>query len=218
MDGNGRWASNRGLPKIAGHREGANSLREVIKYCRRSGIQAVTVYAFSTENWKRPRAEVEALMALVGKYLNEELASLIENNICVHFIGRIGELPDVVRKAVAEARDKTSGCSAMLFNIALNYGSRSEIVDAVNDILKSGRSKVDEEVFGGYLYTRGEPDPDLLIRTSGESRVSNFLLWQISYAELYFTETLWPDFRAEDLKQALDEYGRRKRSFGGFRR
>jgi undecaprenyl diphosphate synthase len=218
MDGNGRWAAKRGLPKLAGHREGIESLRDTIKYCREIGVPILTVYAFSTENWNRPRLEVDTLMGFVDKHLNLELDTFINGGIRVNFIGRLDKLPPSVIKTITNAMDKTSGCSDMILNVALNYGSRSEIVDAVNSLIKEGRGSVDEAAFGDYLYTKGISDPDLLIRTSGERRISNFLLWQISYAELYFTDTLWPDFRRDGLKKAIEEYKKRDRCFGGARR
>lgn len=215
MDGNGRWAAKKGLPKIEGHRRGIDSLREAVTFCREIGIPVLTVYAFSSENWKRPKREVETLMGFVGKYLDIELANFKKNEIRLNFIGRLNELPATVEKRVRDAMEETKGFSKLVFNVALNYGSRSEIVDAVNKILSLDRKKVDEDTFGNFLYTGGQPDPDLLIRTSGEMRISNFLLWQASYAEFYFTNTLWPDFRRKSLEKAIEEYQKRERRYGG---
>ena len=215
MDGNGRWAKMRGLPKIIGHREGIESLRDIVKYCRETGIAILTVYAFSTENWSRPKKEVGTLMGFVKKYLDIELANFKKNEIRLNFIGRLDELPSSVEREIKMAMDQTKKYSKMIFNVALNYGSRSEIVDAVNKILAEGRKHVTEDNFGQFLYTKGLPDPDLLVRTSGEMRISNFLLWQLSYAEFYFTEKLWPDFRRRDLEDAIEVYQGRDRRFGG---
>lgn len=214
MDGNGRWAKERRLPKMAGHREGIESLREIVRCCHDKGISVLTVYAFSTENWKRPKLEVDTLMGFVKKYLDLELKNFKEKEIRLNFIGRLDKLPASVRKELDAAMEETKGFSRLIFNVALNYGSRSEIIDAVNDILKQGRKDINEDTFGEFLYTKGLPDPDLLIRTSGEMRVSNFLLWQLSYAEFYFTKTLWPDFRESELEKAIGAFQNRDRRFG----
>lgn len=214
MDGNGRWAKERRLPKMAGHREGIESLKEIVRCCHDRGISVLTVYAFSTENWKRPKLEVDTLMGFVKKYLDLELKNFKEKEIRLNFIGRLDKLPVSVQKEINAAMEETKGFSRLIFNVALNYGSRSEIIDAVNDILRQGRKDINEDTFGEFLYTKGLPDPDLLIRTSGEMRVSNFLLWQLSYAEFYFTKTLWPDFRESELEKAIGAFQNRDRRFG----
>ena len=220
MDGNGRWAKKRGLPRVMGHRAGMKSVREVIKSCRELGIKYLTLYAFSSENWKRPKEEVETLMRFLNEYIDKELPSFIKNGIKLNFIGRMDGLPDFVRPNVEKGMEETKDCGGMTLNVALNYSGRGEIVDAAKKFasqVKAGRrgaDELDEESFGGLLYTAGQPDPDLLIRTSGEMRISNFLLWQISYAELYVTPKLWPDFRKKDLMDAIGEYRKRERRFG----
>lgn len=220
MDGNGRWAKLRGLPRIMGHRAGIKTVRETIKACRELGIKYLTLYAFSAENWKRPREEVEMLMGFLNEYIDKELDSFVKNDIKLNVIGRISGLPDYVQPKLSTAMEKTKDCESMTLNVALNYSGRSEIVDAAKKFasqVKAGRrdlNDLDEESFGGLLYTRGQPDPDLLIRTSGEMRISNFLLWQISYSELYITPKLWPDFRKKDLEEAIAEYQKRERRFG----
>jgi len=220
MDGNGRWARQRGLPRIEGHRVGMESVRETVRVSSKLGIKYLTLYAFSSENWARPRTEVTALMQLLRFYLQKEVAELDKNNVRLAAIGRLNELPASARqqldKAIATLRDNTG----LTLVLALNYGGRAEIVDAVREIareIKTGRidvADVNEKCVNDHLYTAGIPDPDLLIRTSGELRVSNFLLWQISYAEIYVTETLWPDFRGAEYLKALDDYGNRQRRFG----
>jgi len=222
MDGNGRWARRRSLPRVAGHRAGVDPVRITVETCARLGIKALTLYAFSVENWKRPRAEVDALWRLLRIYLHKEMPLLLEHGIRLTALGRLDELPEAVRHDLFEAVRRTTHCSGLRLNIAINYGGRAEIVDAVNFLIEKARAvgvlhelQIDEETLGAALYTAGLPDPDLLIRTSGEMRISNFLLWQIAYAELYVTETLWPDFRQEDLLRAILEYQRRDRRFGG---
>ena len=220
MDGNGRWAQQRKLPRIEGHRAGAESVRQIVRACGELGIDYLTVYAFSIENWNRPKAEVSALMHLLEFYLKQEIPELNKNNVRLAAIGRIHELPQSgqqqLQKSI-EALNKNTGLTLVL---ALSYGGRAEIVDAVRSIareMKAGRldvADIDEKVISNHLYTRSIPDPDLLIRTSGEMRVSNFLLWQISYAEIYVTETLWPDFRKPQLLAALEDYSKRHRRFG----
>ncbi len=214
MDGNGRWAEAHKLPKIAGHHEGVKRVKDIVTCSREIGIKALTVYAFSTENWKRQRIEVDALMGLLRESILKEVDNLKKNQVRLNFIGRLGDLPTSVRKEVEAAMEKTRDDAEMVFNVALSYGSRSEIIDAVNEILASGRKRIDEEEFGNFLYTKGLPDPDLLIRTSGEMRLSNFLLWQLSYAELFFTDKLWPDFKREDFEEAIELYQNRNRRFG----
>ncbi len=220
MDGNGRWAKKRGLPRVMGHRAGMKAVKEITKSCRDLGIKYLTLYAFSSENWKRPKAEVDALMRFLEEYIDKELRSFIKNGIRLNFIGRMGALPDFVRPKLKKAMEATADCGNMTLNVALNYSGRDEIVDAAKKFAsqvkagKLGADDLDEGSFSGFLYTAGQPDPDLLIRTSGEMRISNFLLWQISYAELYVTPKLWPDFRRGDLIDAINEYRKRERRFG----
>ena len=222
MDGNGRWARKRRLPRIAGHRAGIASVRDLVEAAGGLEIQALTVYAFSKENWKRPKAEVRTLMALLKHYLRAELDTLLKNNIRFQVIGRALELPEDVRRELERGAESTRGCTGLLFNIALNYSGRAEITDAVRrlvaDVLRNGRSHapIDEATLASYLYTAGQPDPDLLIRTSGELRVSNFLLWQIAYSEIWVTDVLWPDFRRRHLLQAILDYQKRDRRYGGI--
>ncbi len=218
MDGNGRWASRRHLPRVEGHRSGITAVRETVEASARLGIDVLTLYAFSLENWKRPEAEVTTLMALLKRYLRLELKTLLQNNIRFRVIGRAQELSPDIQNELAGAVDRTSKNTGLLFNIALNYGGRAEIVDAVRKMIEAGvpATDIDERRFGEFLYTAGQPDPDLLIRTSGEMRVSNFLLWQIAYSEIWVTDTLWPDFRAQHLLQAVLEYQKRDRRYGGL--
>jgi undecaprenyl diphosphate synthase len=218
MDGNGRWAARRHLPRVEGHRSGINAVRDVVETSARLGIEVLTLYAFSLENWKRPEAEVSTLMALLKRYLRLELRTLLDNNIRFRVIGRSQDLPSDIQDELADAIDRTSKNTGLLFNIALNYGGRAEIVDAARRMLESGiaPADIDERRFSEFLYTAGQPDPDLLIRTSGEMRISNFLLWQIAYAEIWVTDTLWPDFRAPHLLQAVLEYQKRDRRYGGL--
>jgi undecaprenyl diphosphate synthase len=219
MDGNGRWAAQRRLPRVEGHRAGIDSVRDVVETSARLGIDVLTLYAFSVENWKRPRAEVNTLMMLLKRYIRLELGTLLKNNIRFHVIGRSEELaPDVQDELEAGIR-QTAANTGMWFNIALNYGGRAEIVDAARKALAAGLSPdaLDERRFSQFLYTAGQPDPDLLIRTSGEMRVSNFLLWQIAYSEIWVTDTLWPDFRRHDLLHALLAYQKRDRRYGGIK-
>ncbi len=220
MDGNGRWAEMRGLPRIAGHREGIQSVRDAVTVCRELGIYALTIYAFSIENWQRPQDEVKELMMLLEGYLQKEMAALMEHRIRFKTIGRIHRLPDSVVQWVRQAESATLANDKMVLTLALSYGGRAEIVDAMlklYDDLRKGlfpRESVDEAMVGQYLNTADLPDPDLMIRTSGETRLSNFLLWQMAYTELYFTPTLWPDFRRRDFLQALIDYQQRERRFG----
>jgi len=222
MDGNGRWAQRRHLPRIAGHRAGVQSARTVIESCARLNIPALTLYAFSMENWRRPKAEIDFLMRLLREYLRKELPVIHRNNIRLLVIGRPDQLPEAVRTDVERAMDQTAKNSGMQLAVALNYGGRAELVDAFNRILDRVRNnglanaRVDEDMISQHLYTAGLPDPDLLIRTSGEMRVSNFLLWQIAYAEIYVTETLWPDFTRAQLLEALLDFQKRERRYGGL--
>ena len=223
MDGNGRWAKRRGLPRVAGHRAGVEPVRTAVNTCARLGLQALTLYAFSTENWKRPRAEVDMLWRLLQIYLRKELPEIIRNNIQFTCIGRIDGLPGPVRAELEAAAESTSRNTGMRLNVAINYSGRAELVDAVNAIIEDARFegrlhdlRIDEETIASRLYTAGMPEPDLLIRTSGEMRISNFLLWQIAYSEIYITETLWPDFQRTDLLTAILDYQKRDRRFGGL--
>jgi len=219
MDGNGRWAAQRHLPRVEGHRAGIDSVRDVVETSARLGIDVLTLYAFSVENWKRPRAEVNTLMMLLKRYIRLELGTLLKNNIRFKVIGRAEELAPDVRDELEIGIRQTAGNSGMLFNIALNYGGRAEIIDAARRAIAEGiaAEDLDERRFGDLLYTAGQPDPDLLIRTSGEMRVSNFLLWQIAYSEIWVTETLWPDFRRRDLLEAVLAYQKRDRRYGGIK-
>ena len=222
MDGNGRWAKLRHKRRVEGHRAGIASVRDVVETSARLGLEVLTLYAFSVENWKRPKTEVSTLMGLLKRYLRLELETLLRNNIRFRVIGRMDELPKDVQDELRRAMERTARSTGLLFNIALNYGGRTEITDAVRrlvaDVMANGRdaSRVDEQLLSSYLYTAGQPDPDLLIRTSGEMRVSNFLLWQIAYAEIWVTDVLWPDFRRRHLLQAVLDYQKRERRYGGI--
>ena len=218
MDGNGRWAAQRHLPRVEGHRAGIDSVRDVVETSARLGIDVLTLYAFSIENWKRPRPEINTLMILLKRYLRLELSTLLKNNIRFQVIGRPEELAPDVQDELQIGIRKTAANTGMLFNIALNYGGRAEIVDAARRAIAAGipADVLDEQRFGDLLYTAGQPDPDLLIRTSGEMRVSNFLLWQIAYSEIWVTETLWPDFRRRHLLEAIVAYQKRDRRYGGI--
>ncbi|MFH1594380.1 MAG: isoprenyl transferase [Candidatus Omnitrophota bacterium] len=220
MDGNGRWARKRYLPKIAGHKEGVNSVEMVIRAAKDLGVRILTLYAFSTENWKRPEREVNGLMKLLENYLDRETEKIAKEDIKIRAIGRISLLPSAVQIKLRKAEDRTINNRAVLVNFALSYGSRAEIVDAckkICDEVKGERLKtcdITEEIFSSNLYTSGLPDPDLLIRTSGEMRISNFLLWQLSYAEIYVTKKLWPDFKKKDFEKAILDYQDRVRRYG----
>jgi undecaprenyl diphosphate synthase len=224
MDGNGRWANRRNMPRVAGHRAGIDPVRSTVESCARLGITALTLYAFSVENWKRPRHEVETLWRLLRFYLRRELPELMENGIRLAAIGRLEALPKQVRQELEEVMEATAGNNGLIVNLAINYGGRAELVDAVNALLDEARIEgtldrlqVKEEDIASKLYTAKIPDPDLLIRTSGEMRISNFLLWQIAYSEIYVTETLWPDFKRSDLLRAILDYQKRDRRFGGVK-
>ncbi len=220
MDGNGRWAKQRGLPRLEGHRAGAESVRAIVRACGELGIGYLTLYAFSSENWRRPKAEVTALMHLLEFYLQREVADLDKNNVRLAAIGRIHELPESAQRQLQKGIETLKKNTGLTLVLALSYGGRAEIVDAVRSIARDVKAgvldvaNINEDVISQRLYTRDIPDPDLLIRTSGEMRVSNFLLWQISYAEIHVTETLWPDFRKPQLLAALDDYSKRQRRFG----
>jgi undecaprenyl diphosphate synthase len=223
MDGNGRWAARRGLPRVAGHRAGAEAVRRTVEAAARLGIGWLTLYAFSTENWKRPRIEVEALMQLLKEFLKKELKTLQKNDIRFQTLGRLEALPDSLQAEVKKAEQATSSNKGLSLNIAINYGARTEIVDAFRRIAWeafAGRlrpERIDEELISERLYTASMPDPDLLVRTSGEMRISNFLLWQIAYSEIHVTETLWPDFGRSDLIKAILDYQNRDRRYGGLK-
>ncbi|MDH4321863.1 MAG: isoprenyl transferase [Desulfobulbaceae bacterium] len=220
MDGNGRWAQQRGLPRPMGHQVGVESVQAVVRAAQKLDLKVLTLYAFSTENWKRPSFEVNALMGLLKKYLLHELETMVSNNVSLRCLGRKERLPDDVREILEKVIAETAGNDGLIFNLALNYGSRVEILDAVKAVARqcaSGELAADavtEELFAKHLYTGGLPDPDLLIRTGGEARLSNFLLWQASYAEICFVDTLWPDFREENLLEAIRVYQGRQRRFG----
>jgi len=215
MDGNGRWAQQRNLPRVAGHKEGVPAVRATVETCARLGVGALTLYAFSVENWKRPRAEVETLWRLLRVYLRAELPLMTRHDIRFTAIGRLDPLPAPVRAELDLVTHRTSGNNGLRLNLAINYGGRAELVDAVKALVKD-EVEVTEQAISDRLYTAGQPDPDLLIRTSGEMRISNFLLWQIAYAELYVTETLWPDFTRAELLRAVLDYQKRDRRYGGL--
>lgn len=225
MDGNGRWAKAKGLPRIAGHKAGVDNVREVVRASLEWGIPVLTLYAFSQENWKRPKEEIFFLMNLLDFFLKEEVKNLMKEGVSLRTIGRIEALPVETLNQLQDAVRQTTGNKKMILNIALNYGARTEILDAVRQILEEarqgqwsdGKCRLDEQSFSERLYTRGLPDPDLLIRTSGEMRLSNFLLWQLSYAEIYITSKYWPDFKKEDFAAAIEEYAKRERRFGDVR-
>lgn len=216
MDGNGRWAKKRGLPRTFGHKEGAVALRKIITHAAKIGVKYLTVYAFSTENWKRSQDEVNALMFLFKNYIKNEEKNIMENNIRFMVSGRRENVSKSLLEAIDNLQEKSKNNSGLTFNIAFNYGGRAEILDTVNRILKSGRTEITEEEFSKYLYNN-IPDPELLIRTSGELRISNFLLWQIAYSEIYITDTLWPDFDEKELDKAIESYNKRERRFGGVK-
>lgn len=214
MDGNGRWAKRRGLDRVYGHKEGIKAVEKTIKFAKKVGIKYLTLFAFSTENWQRPIDEVNAIMSLLVEYINEKIPMLLENDVKLIFMGRREGLWDSVLEAIEKGERETSHCSSLTVVIALNYSGKAEILDAVNKILKSNIESIDEESFRQFFYRPEIPDPDLLIRTSGEKRISNFLLWQLAYTELYFTDVLWPDFDEEEFLKALYDYQSRERRFG----
>ncbi len=222
MDGNGRWAREHGLPRIKGHEKGAEALRSVVEGCVEAEVEFLTVYAFSTENWKRPQPEVSALMKLLEQFLREKTAELVEKNIRLQAIGRLSDLPNQCQKQLHHTIEKTASSTGLTLIFALSYSGRLEIIDGIKSLIRQielghlDKAMIDVEMFSKHLYTRYYPDPDLLIRTSGEMRVSNFLLWQISYAEIYVTRKLWPDFTKEDFFEALNEFGTRQRRYGGL--
>ncbi len=222
MDGNGRWAKQRHLPRVEGHRQGAESVRAIVRAAGEAGVKYLTLYAFSVENWSRPKDEVDTLMKYLARYLKNEIGELNRNNVRLEVIGQIYRLPEFVQEQLEKTKAALTKNNGLTLILALSYGGRTEIIEAVRDIaakVKAGRlepEEINEQVIAQHLYTRNFPDPDLLVRTSGEMRVSNFLLWQISYAELVVTPTLWPDFRKPQFLEALEEYARRHRRFGGL--
>jgi undecaprenyl diphosphate synthase len=218
MDGNGRWANERGLPRAAGHSAGTENVRRVIERFREHGVDYLTLYAFSTENWRRPRLEVRALMRLLDRFLKRELQNLHKAGVRLRHFGHMETLPDWLQRRVDEAVALTSNNSGLVLSICFSYGGRDDLLMAVQQIIREEipASEVSEKTIADHLYTAGVPDPDLIIRTAGEMRISNFLIWQSAYAELYFTDTYWPDFGKEDTDIAIAEYGRRKRKFGGL--
>ena len=216
MDGNGRWAKTRGLPRLAGHRAGTENLRRTLKACVRHGIKILTIYAFSTENWGRPAEEVRGLMTILEQVIERELKELNDQGVQIRHIGRSENVSPRLLKKIQKAVELTKHNDTLILNVAFNYGGRQEIIDAVRGMMRAGidPDQVDDALLSQYLYTAGQPDPDLIIRTSGEMRVSNFLIWQGAYAELYVTPTYWPDFNDDELQKALDHYAARERRFG----
>jgi undecaprenyl diphosphate synthase len=220
MDGNGRWAERRRLPRIAGHRAGIRAVRQAVEACARLGVPYLTLYAFSVENWKRPHAEVKLLMGLLREYLKKEIGELNRQNVRLGVIGRVAELPAPVQRDLQGALEETQRNNGLRLTLALNYGGRAELIDAVRSLAeyqqRNGSMSVDETTFSQHLYTRDLPDPDLLIRTSGEMRLSNFLLWQVAYSEIWVTDTLWPDFTQQDFFRAILDFQKRERRYGGL--
>ncbi|KPH73497.1 MULTISPECIES: isoprenyl transferase [Bacillaceae] len=222
MDGNGRWAQKQGMPRVAGHNEGVSAVVKIVKAAVKYKVKVLTLYTFSTENWKRPKLEIDFLLRLPKEFLNHYLPDLLSNNVRVEAIGDLGKLPAYTRQAIQYAINRTRDNDGLQLNIAINYGSRYEILNAMKEILlnvnagKLSLNELDEQQLSGYLYTAGMPEPDLLIRTGGEKRLSNFLLWQLAYTEFWFTDTLWPDFSEKEFLHALEEYRQRKRRYGGI--
>ena len=222
MDGNGRWAKAKNMVRVQGHRAGAESVRDVVKAAGEFGVKYLTLYAFSVENWKRPKSEVQTLMGLLESFLRDELAEMIKNNVRLQAIGRLSDLPEHVRDQLHKCIQATRENTGLILILALSYSGRVEIIEAVHSIIREIKlghldsAQIDEQVFNHHLYTRYYPDPDLLIRTSGEMRLSNFLLWQLSYTEIYITPTLWPDFRRQNFAEAIIDYGNRQRRFGSL--
>jgi undecaprenyl diphosphate synthase len=218
MDGNGRWARRRGLPRLAGHRAGTENIRRIVEACVEEGVEILTLYAFSTENWSRPAEEVQGLLSLLGEVIERETENLHRNGVQVRHIGRLAGLPEELQHKILQAVERTRDNRRLILNVAFNYGGRAEIVDAARRLMAAGvpPEEVTEERFSAALYTAGCPDPDLIIRTAGEMRLSNFLIWQAAYSEFYSTPTLWPDFDREELRRAIEAYGQRVRKFGGL--
>ena len=219
MDGNGRWAKKRNLPRSYGHKAGVETIRRIIKECNRLGVRYLTLYAFSTENWKRPQDEVSALMGILVEYLKKEFQELNKNQVVINYIGDISKLPLKCQDELIRAKENTKNNTGVVMNLALNYGGRAEIIEAINSFLRDHSGEKDlnitEEVLEKYLYTSGMPDPDIIIRPSGEQRLSNFMLWQCAYTEFWYSDILWPDFTEKDLQQAILDYQNRDRRFGG---
>jgi len=221
MDGNGRWAKKRHLPRTAGHRKGVQVVEQIIDAAADLGVNVLTLYAFSTENWNRPKTEISMLLRTLHHFLNIKIKKMIKNGVRLRIMGDIDKFPHNVKAALVEAQKKTQRNTRLILNLALNYGSRSEIIQATKKVVQYvsdgiiGVDKIDEDIFSNFLYTKDLPDPDLMIRTSGEMRISNFMLWQLSYAELYFCNKLWPDFNKNDLKEAIAQFQKRERRFGG---
>jgi undecaprenyl diphosphate synthase len=216
MDGNGRWAKKRSLPRIFGHRQGVKTVKKIVKSAYRLGVKVLTLYAFSTENWKRPETEVKALFSLLSQFIKKDLKELIDVGVKLRVLGDLSTFPPDLKSEIGSACKYTQKNVKLELNIALNYGARQEIVRAFGEMLKKGIKNPTEEIVSSFLYTAGQPDPDLLIRTSGELRVSNFLLWQIAYSEIYLTDKLWPDFTSQDFKDAISDFQKRERRFGGI--
>lgn len=222
MDGNGRWAAQRGLPRLVGHRAGANAIREVVSLAPEIGVKYLTLYTFSIENWRRPEEEIKGLMSLIDEMLQREVGELHQKGVKVNVIGRLSQMPNFIQRSFQDAMELTKNNQSLTLNIALNYGGRAEIIDAVKEICRVIKEKslnpelIDEETLAKYLYTANIPDPELFIRTSGELRISNFLLWQIAYSELYVTPVLWPDFKRKDFLEAIYVFQQRKRRYGGL--
>jgi len=216
MDGNGRWAKARGLPRLAGHRAGTENMRRILRACVEFGVKTLTIWAFSTENWRRPQEEVHGLMDILEQVIDRELSELHKNGVRLRHLGRLEGIADHLQTKVRSAIELTQDNDRITLNVAFNYGGKAEILDAVKHIIADGvrPEDIDESLFASYLSTAGQPDPDMIIRTGNESRISNFMLWQGAYAEWYFTPTLWPDFDKEELRKALDDYARRERRFG----
>lgn len=223
MDGNGRWAQKRGLPRTLGHKAGVETIRNIVKECSKLNVGYLTLYAFSTENWKRPVEEVNALMKLLVQYLKSEFEELNKNGVVINYIGNIDDLPEVCRNELKSAYERTKDNKGVVLNLALNYGGRDEIIHAINSLIKDLKLNkikddiITEEVFEKYLYTASMPDPDLIIRPSGELRISNFLLWQCAYSEFWYSDICWPDFKPKDLRRAIGDYQKRSRRFGDLK-
>ena len=220
MDGNGRWARQKGLPRIEGHRRGATVLKEMLRYCKDLGIETLTAYAFSTENWGRPQTEVSFLMGLFERLLQKELKEMAEEEVCINFIGDLTPLPESLQSQMRRSMERTKNNQGVFFNVAINYGSRHEMINACKAIAKKvqqaelSADEIDDNTISQHLYTSASPDPDLLIRTSGEMRLSNFMLWQLAYTEIYVTDTLWPDFDSKQFDRAIESFQQRDRRFG----
>ena len=215
MDGNGRWAKKRSMPREVGHANGAKAFKKIIRYCGDKGVKIITVYAFSTENWKRPKNEIDSIMKLLSDYIDDAVASVDENNIQLHFLGDMSIFPDEIRAKIANA-ERVSAGKELVLNIALNYGARAEIAHACEELIKAGKTEISEDDVASALYTAHCADPDLIVRTGGDLRLSNFLLWQAAYAEFYFTDTLWPDLDEREIDRMIDDFYTRKRRYGGL--